>query len=46
MTKGLAGGIYCTLRNAEGAHEHKYTEKEERESQMDLADKTWASIRK
>lgn len=44
MTKGLAGGIYCALRNAEGAHEHKYTEKQERESQMDLADKTWACI--
>lgn len=32
MTKGLAGRIYCALRNAEGAHEHKYTEKQERES--------------
>lgn len=44
VMKGLAGRIYCALRNAEGAHEHKYTEKQERESQMDLADKTWACI--
>lgn len=40
VTKGLVGGIYCALRNAEGAHDHKYKEIQERESQMDLADKT------
>lgn len=44
MTEGLAGRIYGTLGNAEGAHKNKSMEKWEQESQMDLADKTWACI--
>lgn len=44
--KGLAGGIYCALRNAEGTREHKYKEKQEQESQMDLADMTGICVPK